>query len=163
MQIHILLSTHLLLSQYSFSCMSSNHCCPCCFVPAPIEMLIYNLFSIGNCVWTKVYTFIVLCDTPLCWKANWFFHHFICHLPKELLMSSNWNDNGVLYQHLHSLLTVCLSSQTWSFHQRQSLSTPMGPYTPQYLCPLRAPALDLVQSSTAQALCCRMTQPPPIL
>lgn len=80
-------------------------------------------------------------------------------LPKP----TNRDDNSMLYPRLHSLLTICLSPQTWSFHQRQSLSTPVGPYTPQYSYPLRAPALGLVQSSTAQALCCRMTQPPPIL
>lgn len=105
----------------------------------------------------------VLFHRFVCLKAKRFIHHLLRHLPKELLISSNWNDNGVLYQRLHSLLTVCLSSQTWSFHQRLSLSSPMGPYTPQFLCPLRALALDLIQSSTAQALCCRMIQPPPIL
>lgn len=78
-------------------------------------------------------------------------------------MPTNWDDNSVLYPRLHSLLTICLLPQTWSFHLRQSLSTPVGPYTPQYSYPLTAPALDLVQSSTAQALCSRMTQPPPIL
>lgn len=132
-------------------------------VPTVLSELLVYIFPIGNCVWTEVYTFIDLCDTSLCLKANWFTHYFLCHLPKELLIRSNWNDNGVLYQHLHSLLTVCLSSQTWSFHQRLSLSSPMGPYAPQFICPLRALALDLIQSSTAQALCCRMIQPPPIL
>lgn len=115
-------------------------------------------------VYEQKCTLSSICVTHCCvLEANWFIHHLLHHLPEELLISSNWNDNGVLYQHLHSLLTVCLSSQTWSFHQRLSLSTPMGPYTPQFLCPLRALALDLIQSSTAQALCCRMIQLPLIL
>lgn len=89
--------------------------------------------------------------------------YFIIDKLKNFPTPTNWDNNVMLYPRLHSLLTICLSSQTWSFHLRQSLSTPVGPYTHQYSYPLRAPVLGLVQSSTAQALCCRMTQPPPIL
>lgn len=42
-------------------------------------------------------------------------------------MPTNRDDNSMLYPRLHSLLTICLSPQTWSFHHRQSQSTPVGP------------------------------------
>lgn len=98
------------------------------------------------------------CDTMFQLKLYPF---CFCHTLSP--MPTNWDDNSMLFTRLHILLTVCLSPQTWSFHQRQSLSSPVGPYTPQYSYPLRTLALGLVQGSTAQALCCRMTQPPPIL
>lgn len=62
------------------------------------------------------------------------------------------------------LLTICLSPQTWSCHLRPSLPpSTVGPYTPHFTIPLRVLVLDPVQSTTAQVLCCRMTQQPPIL
>lgn len=166
-QTHFLLLTH----RYLFD-PSSLLACPCTHHPLASLLLCTNsslnlsLFSCSKLSEIKYFDWSVNVKKHILYKRNCglFTVLSVTNLKNDPLPKpTNRDDNSMLYPRLHSLLTICLSPQTWSFHQRQSLSTPVGPYTPQYSYPLRAPALDLVQSSTAQALCCRMTQPPPIL
>lgn len=167
-QIQFLLFTHhfLFWALLPLACPPTIPWHPYCCVPTPLWTSVSSIFPVSNCLKKSTFIGLWMWKHNILLKVNCglltiFSDTNLTNYP--LPMPTNRDDNSMLYPRLHSLLTICLSPQTWSFHQRQSLSTPVSPYTPQYSYPLRAPALDLVQSSTAQALCCRMTQPPPIL
>lgn len=55
-------------------------------------------------------------------------------------MSSNWNDNGVLYQHLHSLLTSLFVITDMEFSSAPVTVHPNGPIHPPVLMPSQSPS-----------------------